>query len=159
MKRIESIFQSLVLFLRWTSMILVLGLTVVVFFSVFFRYVLNSPIIWSDEVIMISMLCLTYFGSALASHRGKHINVDLLEALIGRKYPRMVSLSRRVNDIICIIVLISVAVFAVKLSIFSKDQHTDILYLSYFWIYSILTVGLIFMILIIGQKILDEWKK
>jgi len=146
-------------FLQYLCMGLIIGLTVVVFFKVFFRYVLNNPIIWSDEVIMLLMLSITYFGAALAAHKGSHINVELLEAMLEGKHPRIKKTLRRLNDIITIVILIIVMVFAVKLSIYSRDQQTDILFLSYFWIYIILPIGLLFMIIMIGKKLLGEWNK
>jgi len=48
--------------------------------------------------------------------------------------------------------------FGVKLSLYSRDQQTDILLLSYFWIYIVLPIGLLFMILMIIKKIMEEWK-
>jgi len=159
MKSTETMFQALVKFLQYLCMGLIIGLTVVVFFKVFFRYVLNNPIIWSDEVIMLLMLSITYFGAALAAHKGSHINVELLEAMLEGKHPRIKKTLRRLNDIITIVILIIVMVFAVKLSIYSRDQQTDILFLSYFWIYIILPIGLLFMIIMIGKKLLGEWNK
>lgn len=159
MKKIEIVFQALVTFLQWLCMSLVIGLTVVVFFKVFFRYVLNNPLVWSDEVIMLLMLSITYFGAALASYKGSHINVELLEGILEGKHPRILKMSRRLNDIITIVLLGIVMVFGVKLSMYSRDQQTDILLLSYFWIYIILPIGLLFMIIMTGKKLLDEWKK
>lgn len=159
MKKLEDLFQLLVKSLSWLCFSLIIGLTVVVFFKVFFRYVLDNPIVWSDEVIMILMLCLTYFGAAFAAHRGSHINVDLMEVILKKKHPRSIKILRGFNDIITIVVLIIVLVYGVKLSIYSRDQQTDILLLSYFWIYIILPVGLLFMIIMTAKKMLEERKK
>ncbi|MBW2147068.1 MAG: TRAP transporter small permease [Deltaproteobacteria bacterium] len=159
MRKTEYIFQALVTFLQWLCLGLVIGLTLVVFFKVFFRYVLNNPIVWSDEVIMFLMLCLTYFGAALAAHRGGHINVELLETILGAKHRRILKIWRSFSDIIIMVVLVIVMIFGIKLSIYSRDQQTDILLLSYFWIYIVLPIALLFMIIMTGKKILNEWKK
>ena len=158
MKKIDTIYQVLVSFLQWLCLALIIGLTVMVFFKVFFRYVLNNPIVWSDEVIMMLMLCLTYFGAALAAHRGGHINVEIIETILGGKRSRGGSILRRINDIITAVLLTVVMFFGVKLSLYSRDQQTDILLLSYFWIYIVLPIGLLFMILMIIKKIMEEWK-
>jgi len=149
----------LVTFLQWLCLGLVTGLTVMVFFKVFFRYVLNSPIVWSDEVIMMLMLCLTYFGAALAVNRGGHISVELLETILGGKASRAARILRRINDIVTVVLLAVVIFFGVKLSLYSRDQQTDILLLSYFWIYIILPIGLLIMIIMTAKKIWDEWKR
>ena len=44
-------------------MALVIGLGVLVFSSVMFRYFFNSPIEWADEVVGFFILGLTYCGS------------------------------------------------------------------------------------------------
>ena len=158
MKKIDVMYQALVTFLQWLCLGLVIGLTVMVFFKVFFRYVLDNPIIWSDEVIMILMLCLTYFGAALAAHRGGHINVEILETILGGRRSHSARLLRRISDFITVVLLSVVLFFGVKLSLYSRDQQTDILMLSYFWIYIVLPIGLLFMIIMIIKKIRDEWK-
>ena len=158
MKKIDTIYQFLVNFLQWLCLGLVIGLTVMVFFKVFFRYVLNNPIVWSDEIIMILMLCLTYFGAALAAYRGGHINVEILESMLGGKKSRGGRILRRINDIITVLLLTIVSYFGVKLSLYSRDQQTDILLLSYFWIYIVLPIGLFFMVVLIIKKIIDEWE-
>ena len=58
----------------------------------------------------------------------------------------------------CAVLLTVVMFFGVKLSLYSRDQQTDILLLSYFWIYIVLPIGLLFMILMIIKKIMEEWK-
>jgi TRAP-type C4-dicarboxylate transport system permease small subunit len=156
MKTMESFLRALVVVLRWLCMSLVLGLAVLVFFKVFFRYVLNNPIVWSDEAIMLMLLGLTYLGAALAAHRRSHINVDLLETVLAKRKPTAVGTIRLVSDLLTMAILSVITFFGVKISLFSSDQQTDVLLLSYFWVYIILPIGLIFIILMMFKRILDE---
>jgi TRAP-type C4-dicarboxylate transport system permease small subunit len=156
MKTIESVLRALVVVLRWLCMSLVIGLAVLVFFKVFFRYVLNNPIVWSDEAIMLMLLSLTYLGAALAAHRRSHISVELLETVLAKKKPTAVRTIRLISDVLTMAILSVITVFGVKLSLFSSDQETDILLLSYFWVYIILPIGLIFIMLMMFKRILDQ---
>src|ERR1700693_204425 len=53
--------------------------------SVLFRYVLRSPLVWSDELATILLLWLAMLGAGLAYRRGEHIRMT---ALVRRGKPR-----------------------------------------------------------------------
>jgi TRAP-type C4-dicarboxylate transport system permease small subunit len=56
---------------------LVIGMTVVVTVSVFFRYVLNYPLSWSEEVTRLMIVWLSFVGAYMAMREDKHIGFDL----------------------------------------------------------------------------------
>ncbi len=58
--------------------VLILAMTVVIFISVFLRYVLNNPQSWTDEVSRIMIAWLSFLGAYMALREGKHIGFDLL---------------------------------------------------------------------------------
>jgi tripartite ATP-independent transporter DctM subunit len=51
---------------------------VLLFAGVFSRYVLNRPLIWSDELASILFLWLAMFGTTIAFSRGKHMRMTSL---------------------------------------------------------------------------------
>jgi len=53
--------------------------------EVFFREVLNRPLIWVTEITEVSMLYITFLGSAWLLREGGHVRVDLF---IGRLKPK-----------------------------------------------------------------------
>lgn len=53
--------------------------------GVFFRYALNSPLIWSNEVGMLSLLWLTFFGASLLYRERGHIAVDIVSSHLPAK--------------------------------------------------------------------------
>ncbi len=46
--------------------------------QVFFRYAMNSPLYWSEEIARYAFVWLVFIGAAIASKRGAHIGVDYL---------------------------------------------------------------------------------
>ncbi len=52
------------------------GIVISVLLQVFFRYLLNNPLIWTDEFSRLSFCWFTFMGSALASHDDKHLEVN-----------------------------------------------------------------------------------
>lgn len=76
LKKIEYYFDRLLEFI----VTLCLGAVVVVsFLQVFFRYVLNKPLGWSQEALMILFVYSILFGAALAIKRNEHLQVNIFE--------------------------------------------------------------------------------
>jgi C4-dicarboxylate transporter DctQ subunit len=52
-------------------------------YSVVLRYVLNTPQVWTDELLGFLLVALVMFGLGETVRRGDHINVDLITARLG----------------------------------------------------------------------------
>jgi len=53
------------------------GMAVVVFLQVIFRYVLNLPLFWTEELARYCLVWASLLGSAVAVKRGQHIAVTI----------------------------------------------------------------------------------
>ena len=74
MQRISDIIN------RITEGILVIvlsGMAVVVFLQVIFRYVINLPLFWTEELARYCLVWSSLLGSAVAVKRGQHIAVTI----------------------------------------------------------------------------------
>ncbi|MDR2820729.1 MAG: TRAP transporter small permease [Desulfovibrio sp.] len=60
-----------VMFVTFTLMV------IITFFQVIFRYLLEYPLAWSEEVARYLFVWATYTGASIAFYEGKHINVTL----------------------------------------------------------------------------------
>ncbi len=58
--------------------LLILVLTIMVFLQVLYRYVLHSPLAWSEECAMFLFQWCIFIGAALAVRHGYHFHVDLI---------------------------------------------------------------------------------
>jgi TRAP-type C4-dicarboxylate transport system permease small subunit len=74
----QKLLGRLVALVEWWAVCLLAGLAVLVCFGVFFRYVLNSSLVWYDEFASYMLVWLTFYGAIVADYRGKHIGFDLL---------------------------------------------------------------------------------
>ncbi|PWC51602.1 ABC transporter permease [Azospirillum sp. TSA6c] len=63
--------------------LLVLAEVGVLLVGVVWRYLLHSPIIWSDELASILFLWLAMFGSVVALRRGEHMRMTALVGMLG----------------------------------------------------------------------------
>lgn len=49
------------------------------------RYALGKPIFWAEEVLVGMVIWGVFFGAAVVSWRGDHLNMDLFYARLGRR--------------------------------------------------------------------------
>src|SRR6202163_2789715 len=73
--------------------------------SVFTRYVLRSPLVWSDELATILLLWLAMLGAVVAYRRGEHIR---LTALVRRVSPQVAKVLEAISSVV-------VAIFVLEL--------------------------------------------
>src|SRR3546814_2423014 len=64
--------------------LLVIAEVVILFSGIFSRYVLNTPLIWSDELASLLFLWLAMLGAAVAFRRGEHMRMT---AFVNRASP------------------------------------------------------------------------
>ncbi|MYN14811.1 TRAP transporter small permease subunit [Pusillimonas sp. TS35] len=64
---------------------LIAAMTVVIWLSVFTRYVSEDPIPWAEQVAKYLMIWAAFLGSSLALREGAHISVNLVVGLFPPK--------------------------------------------------------------------------
>ena len=79
-------WNDITLRIGWWISVVAIGLMVLsILLQVFFRYVLGSPLAWSEEAARFCMLWMTGFMAPLAYRRGGFVAIDMLvRALPGR---------------------------------------------------------------------------
>ena len=60
------------------STLLILVAFIITLYAVFMRYVVNAPLLWSDEITGWCLVALVMLGVAEAYRRGDHIAIDLV---------------------------------------------------------------------------------
>ncbi len=93
---------------RVEYLLFVLGfsMALLVAVQVFFRYVLNHSLFWSEELARYQLVWLTFLGATVAYHRGLHPGVDAITS-------RLSASSRRVS--LLLVHLVSMALFGVMI--------------------------------------------
>lgn len=66
--------------------------TLVVLIGVVFRYVLNQPLSWTEEVSLIAFAWLMFFGAVICARENGHVLIDLF-------MPKPGSLSYRLSEV------------------------------------------------------------
>ncbi len=120
-------------------------MTVLIVLQVFFRYVLNSPLTWAEELARLSMIWLAFLGASVALWRRRHIKIEGLEGFLS---PGTALLVRRVIDFLMIVLLLVLSVQSWRLVLSTRRQITAALQLpvSYAY-YAAILAGMVFMTL------------
>lgn len=74
--------------------------------AVFFRFILNSPIVWAEEVQLILVVWAVFFGASIAIREKGHIAVDIFFDAMPKKVQRVMSV------LIWVIVAVSIGAIA-----------------------------------------------
>ena len=67
----------------------VASFSVLICAQVFYRYALNSSLVWSEELVQFILLWTVMLGSAVAADRGAHIALDPLGDWLGARGRRV----------------------------------------------------------------------
>ncbi len=132
------------------TLLFVLGfsMAVVVAVQVFFRYVLNQSLFWSEELARFMLVWLTFLGASVAYKRGSHPGIDML-------YKRMPPAVRKASALLVHTVsmglFVVMIVYGYQFSYFVRRQISPALYLPKWIIFSVIPVsGAIFLIHAVG---------
>jgi tripartite ATP-independent transporter DctM subunit len=125
--------------------LLVAAEVVVLLMGVIWRYLLHTPLVWSDELASILFLWLAMLGSIVALRRGEHMRMT---AIVG-KLPRHL---RAFLDLIAIAAALAFLLFVVRPAYeFAEDEMfvtTPSLEIANSWRAAALPIGIALMILV-----------
>ena len=65
--------------------ILSFGLIFLIFLSVFYRYALNSPLIWANDMSIFIFIWLSFLGMSSAVKLKEHVAFDFVSQIISKK--------------------------------------------------------------------------
>ncbi|TCT05777.1 TRAP transporter large permease subunit [Paralcaligenes ureilyticus] len=122
--------------------LLVVAEVAILFSGIFARYILNTPLIWSDELASILFLWLAMLGAAVAFRHGEHMRMT---ALVNKASPK----TRAFLDVFAVLAsLVFVLLVLLPSVLATRDQAvitTPAMNLSLAWRTAALPVGLLFM--------------
>ena len=113
-----------------------------IFFAVLARYVLNSPIGWSEEIARLFLACFTFLGMALAFRRGQHLAIFAFVNLLSVRLQHIVA---AVRNLLIAAFSLGFAWIAVGVAIYRWDQLMLALGFSEGWSVVPMVIGLFLM--------------
>lgn len=115
------------------------GIIIVVSANVFFRFILNAPIPWAEEISLGLFVWLTFVGASVVMKTNDHISVDYFV----RKLPvRFFILSQKLRiGLLFFITLVVFIIWGLTLALQSTWSITPVLGINYLWVYLAAPVG------------------
>jgi TRAP-type C4-dicarboxylate transport system permease small subunit len=125
--------------------LLVLSFFIVVLTSVFYRYVLNDSIVWTEEWVRFTLFWTVMLGTALVSYENGHLYIEAIHHAV----PKPVSIA-----IAWLAHLLSIAFLAILLwqgiILFSKSNaFSPAMHFPMRWVYAAMIFGSAFTIIFI----------
>lgn len=94
MKTVERILDKLDVVFKWLTIVILGGMTALIFIQVLCRFVFNSPLAWSEEIAKYLFIWMTFIAGYVGARKGKHIGVEAVQKAlppIGGKILKCVS--------------------------------------------------------------------
>jgi TRAP-type C4-dicarboxylate transport system permease small subunit len=126
---------------RWIEYLLFglgFSMAVIVAVQVFFRYVLNQSLFWSEELARFMLVWLTFLGASVAYYRGVHPGIDMLFTRLSAGWQRVVAV---IVHLICIAFFGVMIVYGIQFSYFVRLQISPALYLPKWIIFAVIPVS------------------
>ena len=114
------------------------------FVSVFFRYVLNNSIVWSEEVIRFAFIWMFFLCMPEATRTGMHICLDVVPSHVKGKAKIFVDI---LIEVINNAFLFIVVFYGIRLSLINMIQTSPALRIPYGLIFFALPTGAVLMII------------
>ena len=116
--------------IEWVSAVMVVALAVIVFVQVFNRFVLKTPLAWSEDLAMLLFQWVVFLGAALGVKRLRHFGIEL----VVRQFPERVR--HRVELLTPLVMAIVAVVMIIQgwtILSFNRNRIYSTMDLSYTW--------------------------
>lgn len=136
---------------KWTLIILFVSMLFSGALQIVARFILHTPISWSEEMLTYSFVWSSFLGASLAIESLSHFNVDVFI----RRFPPQ--FSKIVLYLVWLVMLWFTMFLVYKGTILTKlnvVQTMDVLPLSMMWAYAALPVSAAFMFVHTLEKLL-----
>ncbi len=111
--------------------------------QVMMRYLFNSSLVWSEELMRYMFIWMILVGAAVTFRNDGHIEIDFFTGLLPAKFRKLLFYLAKGLIIFTLLLLIPAGF---DLAIRSKSSLTGALQLSRFWVYLSVPVGSLFML-------------
>ncbi len=128
-------------------------MVLVVLIGTFFRYVLNSPLGWTEEAARYSMIWMALIASSIALKNREHIGINMFINKVPSKIRRYIILIR---DSFIAYFLYILIVEGYTMALGASNQVSPALNITMFWpLLSIPLTGLLCLLQLIMRVIID----
>ena len=123
-------------------------MTSLVYVSVLFRYVLNHPLAWSEELASLLFTWLTFVGAYVGTRSRSHISIDTLVIFLPDRVRQALS---RLVDVGVLVLLATFAWQGFRLTVTTWDLEFPAMEISRGYLYASLPIAACLMAFALAQ--------
>ena len=128
--------------LNWFLAILMAAMVVVISAQVWYRFVLNNPLSWSEEVGRYLFVWISFIGAGAGVRYQVHLGIDLMEKVLP---PRVYRWTVILVNLMIQVFLLVIIYWGFKILGIIKFQQSPSMHISMRYPYMAVPVGAIFM--------------
>ena len=97
----RKIFQIIDAIVSWVSNLVIIALIIIAALQIISRYIFNHAFSWTEEVSLMLVLWLAYFGMVMAMRKEAHLRVDAFVMGLPQKYQHWLHVLVLLGAILC----------------------------------------------------------
>ena len=152
MRSFWRIYESLT---NSVAVLLFAAMIVVTSLGVFFRYVLNSPLHWTEESDRYLFIWLTWVGASITMRYKAHIAVDVLVRYLDPRMKLWFALATQISILVFLGLLVNASLPVLEVAGRTRTAATDI---PTNWVYMSVPVGCTLIAIETLRIMADTWR-
>jgi TRAP-type C4-dicarboxylate transport system permease small subunit len=133
----------------------VVALTVIVTLQVFNRFVLKTPLAWSEDLAMLLFQWVVFLGAALGVKRMRHFGIEL----VVRRFPeRLRHAVELLTPAVMAIVALVMIVQGWTILTFNTTRVFSSMDLTYIWAFLPIPLSGVLILVYLAQMEVDRWR-
>jgi len=141
---------------RWALVVIFSVMIAATFAQVVFRYLLLSPLPWSEELARYCFVWIVFLGATLGLERGVHIGVDILTILLPPRVQRWLTM---LNEFLILAFVLVIIVASVAVVDANRLQFSPALGLQMAKIYLAIPLGMAVMALVLVRMLAEGFRR
>ena len=133
----------------------VVALTVIVSLQVFNRFVLKTPLAWSEDLAMLLFQWVVFLGAALGVKRVRHFGIELVVRRFPERWRHWVEL---LTPAVMAIVALVMIVQGWILLTFNRPRTFPTMDLTYTWAFLPIPLAGVFILIYLVQLEIRRWR-
>ncbi|MGD1972290.1 MAG: TRAP transporter small permease [Desulfobacterales bacterium] len=149
MHLLDGISRRLNQAMKFLAGFLIAAMTILVFLQVVFRYLLDAPLDWSEEMASFAFVWMALLGASVGLKNDDHPGLDIFYQIFPDWAKKLCGI---IINLAILFMLVVLFIFGLKLTIAMQMQRTAALGYSISYVYAVLPLSAIIMFIHVSVK-------
>jgi len=141
---LKTLFEVMDRCINWFLAMLMAGMVAIVSAQVWYRFILNNPLSWSEEAARYLFVWISFMGAAAGVRYQVHLGIDLMEKILPAGSYRIVVI---IVNLIIQVFLLMIIYWGFKILGIIQFQESPSMHISMRYPYMAVPMGAIFMLI------------